>query len=115
LRTALELLRGRVDLILLFGRRAAAWIYVAAVAVSVLAAVAIGALPPWATLAAAPTWFARGAVTWAVTRPDEPVPLPAMAGNVIWNHATLAIVLVRWPGVEATRILDPGQTRGSLR
>jgi 1,4-dihydroxy-2-naphthoate octaprenyltransferase len=83
---------GRVNLILLFGRRAAAGIYTAAVAavpVSILAAVGLGALPAWAIAAIAPTWLARGAVRWAVTRPDEPVPLPAMAGNVIWNHATL--------------------------
>ncbi len=88
---------GRVNLILLFGRRAAAWIYTAAVAavpVSILAAVALGALPAWALLAIVPTWFARGAVRWALTRPGDPVPLPAMAGNVIWNHATLATLAI---------------------
>jgi 1,4-dihydroxy-2-naphthoate octaprenyltransferase len=94
---------GRVNLILIFGRRAAACIYTAAVAavpVSILAAVGLGALPAWAIAAIAPTWFARGAVRWALTQPDEPVPLPAMAGNVIWNHATL-LTLAAALGVSA--------------
>jgi len=32
------------------------------------------------------------AVRWAASQPNEPVPIPAMAGNVIWNLATNALL-----------------------
>jgi 1,4-dihydroxy-2-naphthoate octaprenyltransferase len=89
---------GRKNLVLMFGRKGAALIFaVAAIAtpLSVLAAVIVGVLPGWvlvATLVGA--WFVRPAVQWALTRPEEPVPIPAMAGNVIWNLATNTLIAV---------------------
>ena len=82
---------GRRNLVLLLGRRRAAALYVAAVAavpLALLGGVALGALPPAALLAAIPTALAVPAVRWALTRPEEPVPVSALGGNVVWNLAT---------------------------
>ena len=82
---------GRRNLVLLLGRRPAGWVYalsVAATPLSLLAAVVVGALPALALLGALPTWFAIPAVRWAVAKPAEPIPIPALAGNVIWNLST---------------------------
>lgn len=82
---------GRRNLVLLLGRRGAAWAYAGAVIatpLSVAGAVALGAFPPLALIGVLPTWFAIPATRWAMTRPHEPVPIPAMAGNVIWNLTT---------------------------
>jgi 1,4-dihydroxy-2-naphthoate octaprenyltransferase len=86
---------GRLNLVLLLGRRLAALIYAAAAAgtpVVVVAAVAAGWLPPLALVGVLPIWFAVPAMRWALSRPGEPVPIPAMAGNVIWNLATNSLV-----------------------
>ena len=86
---------GRLNLVLLLGRRLAALIYAAAAAgtpVVVVAAVAAGWLPPLALVGVLPIWFAVPAMRWALSRPAEPVPIPAMAGNVIWNLATNSLV-----------------------
>ncbi len=82
---------GRRNLVLIFGRRRAAWIYAAAALAtpaSVVAAVYVGALPTVALVAALPFRFVVPAVQWAFTKPAEPVPIPTLAGNVIWNLAT---------------------------
>jgi len=82
---------GRRNLVLLFGRKAAARIYAAAAIATPLAivvAVIAGALPALALVGCLPFWFAVPAVTWALTSPKDAVPIPAMAGNVIWNLAT---------------------------
>jgi 1,4-dihydroxy-2-naphthoate octaprenyltransferase len=82
----------------MFGRKGAALIFaVAAIAtpLSVLVAVIAGVLPGWTLVAAlVGAWFVRPAVQWALTRPEEPVPIPAMAGNVIWNLATNTLIAV---------------------
>jgi len=86
---------GRLNLVLLLGRRRAALVYIAAAVgtpVSILAAVAAQWLPPLALIGCLPFWFAVPAVRWAATRSNEPVPIPAMAGNVIWNLATNSLV-----------------------
>ena len=86
---------GRLNLVLLLGRRLAALIYAAAAAgtpVVVVAAVAAGWLPPLALVGVLPIWFAVPGMRWALSRPGEPVPIPAMAGNVIWNLATNSLV-----------------------
>jgi 1,4-dihydroxy-2-naphthoate octaprenyltransferase len=86
---------GRLNLVLLFGRRRAALIYAAAGAatpLALLAAVGAGWLPVLALLGVLPIWFAVPAMRWALSRSAEPVPIPAMAGNVIWNLATNSLV-----------------------
>ena len=74
-----------------YGRRAAAIIY-AGVAIastlSIIVSVLLRALPPIAVVAILPFRFSVPAVQWAFTKSSEPVPIPAMAGNVYWNLAT---------------------------
>ena len=82
---------GRLNLVLLAGRRRAALIYVAAAVATpaaIVAAVVAAWLPPLALIGCLPIWFAVPAIRWALSRSHEPVPIPAMAGNVIWNLAT---------------------------
>ena len=86
---------GRLNLVLLLGRRRAALVYAAAALatpLAIAAAVAVGWLPPLALVGVLPIWFAVPAMRWALSRPGEPVPIPAMAGNVIWNLATNSLV-----------------------
>jgi 1,4-dihydroxy-2-naphthoate octaprenyltransferase len=88
---------GRRNLVLLFGRKGAALVYAAAAVatpVAIAAAVAAGALPALALIGCLPFWFAIPAVRWAMARPKEAVPIPAMAGNVIWNLATNTLLAV---------------------
>jgi 1,4-dihydroxy-2-naphthoate octaprenyltransferase len=98
---------GRRNLVLLLGRRPAGWVYALAVAATPLALVAAtvaGALPTLALIGALPAWFAMPAVRWAIAQPGEPLPIPAMAGNVIWILSTnlavaLGLSLAGWLGV----------------
>jgi 1,4-dihydroxy-2-naphthoate octaprenyltransferase len=86
---------GRLNLVLLLGRRRAALVYAAAALatpLAIAAAVVAGWLPPLALVGVLPIWFAMPAMRWALSRPGEPVPIPAMAGNVIWNLATNTLV-----------------------
>ncbi len=91
---------GRRNLLYVFGRRGAAWIYAfAAVAtpVSIAVAVALGALPALALAAVLPSILVAPALGWVVRDPTQPVPVPALGGNVAWNLATntvLAVTLV---------------------
>jgi 1,4-dihydroxy-2-naphthoate octaprenyltransferase len=90
---------GRRNLVRLLGRPGAARVYVVMgwlVPVSLIAAVAIGSLPPVSLLACLPSLALIGPTRWALASPAEPVPLPALGANVIWNLATntaLAICL----------------------
>ena len=82
---------GRRNLVLLLGRQTAARAYtLAAVAtpLAIAAAVLAGVLPPLALIGCLPFWFAVPAIRWAIRQPHEAVPIPALAGNVIWNLAT---------------------------
>ena len=86
---------GRLNLVLLLGRRRAALVYIAAAVATpaaILCAVLAKGFPPLALLGCLPFWFAVPAVRWAAFRSAEPVPIPAMAGNVIWNLATNAML-----------------------
>ena len=91
---------GRRNLILLFGRRPAAWIWAAAAIatpVSIAVAVALAVLPPLALAACLPSLLLVGPMRWVVSDPMQPVPIPAMGANVTWNLVTntvLAIALV---------------------
>jgi 1,4-dihydroxy-2-naphthoate octaprenyltransferase len=86
---------GRLNLVLLFGRQRAALVYaaaaVAAPAAIVVAVLAKG-LPALALVGCLPFWFAVPAVRWALSQPDDPVPIPALAGNVVWNLATNSLL-----------------------
>jgi 1,4-dihydroxy-2-naphthoate octaprenyltransferase len=98
---------GRRNLVLLLGRRPAGWVYALAVVatpLSLLAAALADALPTLALIGVLPVWFALPAVRWAIAKPGEPVPIPAMAGNVIWILSTnlalaLGLSLAAWLGV----------------
>lgn len=97
---------GRRNLVLMFGRRAAAIVY-ALVAIgstlSIVVGVLLRALPPIAVVAILPFRFSVPAVQWAFTKPFEPVPIPALAGNVYWNLGTnfvlaMALGAATWAG-----------------
>jgi 1,4-dihydroxy-2-naphthoate octaprenyltransferase len=85
---------GRLNLVLLLGRRGAALVYLAA-AVATPALIVVSVLAGWfpalALIGCLPFWFAVPAVRWAASRPGEAVPIPALAGNVIWNLGTNAL------------------------
>jgi 1,4-dihydroxy-2-naphthoate octaprenyltransferase len=82
---------GRRNLVILLGRRPAAWVY-AAVALATPLVVVVGvvlrALPPPALLGVLPSLALVGPLRWVVADPGQPVPVPALAANVAWNLAT---------------------------
>jgi 1,4-dihydroxy-2-naphthoate polyprenyltransferase len=91
---------GRKNLVLLFGRGPAAWIWAAAAVatpLSIVVAAAMSVLPPLALVACLPSLLLAAPMRWALSDPAQPVPVPAMAANVTWNLVTntvLAIALV---------------------
>lgn len=95
-----DLAGGRRNLVRLLGRARAARLYVLAgllVPASLIAGVALGFLPRLSLLAIAPSLLLIGPLRWALGQPREPVPIPALGSNVIWNLSTntvLAIALV---------------------
>ncbi len=86
---------GRKNIVLLLGRRGAALVYASAAALtpaSIVAAVALGALP-WPALAAVlPSLLLARPLAWALGDTRQPVPLPALGRNVVWNLATNAVL-----------------------
>jgi len=88
---------GRRNLVLLLGRKSAAIVYaVAAIAtpLAIATAVLLGAFPALALIGCLPFWFAVPATRWAISQPRDAVPIPALAGNVIWNLATNTLVAI---------------------
>jgi 1,4-dihydroxy-2-naphthoate octaprenyltransferase len=91
---------GRRNLVLLFGRRGAAMIYVLAgllTPAAIVVSVVLHVLPPLALVAVAPSVMLAQPIRWAFTDPAGPVPMPALGANVMWNLATnslLALALV---------------------
>jgi 1,4-dihydroxy-2-naphthoate octaprenyltransferase len=86
---------GRRNLIHLFGRNTADWIYaIAAIAtpLSIVCAVVYGALPPVCLIAALPSLLLAKPLLWVAGDPSEPVPIPALGANVVWNLATNAVM-----------------------
>mgnify|MGYP001826306589 CR=1 FL=1 len=76
---------------ILLGRRAAAWVYAVAGLLTpavIVAGVVAGALPLVCLVALAPSVLLIRPLRWALSNPGEPVPIPALAANVIWNLAT---------------------------
>jgi 1,4-dihydroxy-2-naphthoate octaprenyltransferase len=91
---------GRRSLLLLLGRPRAARLYVLfglLVPVSIAIAVALRHLPWQSLIAMLPSLLLLTPARWALTTPEEPVPIPALAANVMWNLSTntlLAICLI---------------------
>ncbi len=86
---------GRRNLVLLLGRRRAAWVYALAALltpVSIAIAVTIGALPLLALVAVLPSALLARPLAWVFGDTHEPVPLPALGANVIWNLATNSVL-----------------------
>lgn len=86
---------GRKDLVILFGRRQAARIYVLAgwlTKIALLIPILMGIFPWVCLLALIPSIALIPPTRWALTRPTEPVPVPAMGANVIWNLATNSVL-----------------------
>lgn len=91
---------GRRNLVILLGRKAAARIYAAAallVPASILIAVGLDLLPLICAFGALPSVLLVRPLRWAFGDTTRPVPVPALASNVIWNlitNLTLAATLV---------------------
>jgi 1,4-dihydroxy-2-naphthoate octaprenyltransferase len=82
---------GRRNLVILFGRNAAARIYAAgaiAVPLSIIAGVAAGILPAACGLGAVPSLLLIPPLRWALREADKPVPVATLGSNVVWNLAT---------------------------
>lgn len=81
----------RKNLIHRFGRRIAGWIYVVAgvgVPGSIVLAWVLGPFLAWALLGVLPSLLLVKPVSWAISRPNEAVPLPALRQNVLWILGT---------------------------
>jgi 1,4-dihydroxy-2-naphthoate octaprenyltransferase len=88
---------GRKNLVLLFGRTRAAWIYTAAglaVPLSIIGAVVIGVLPPLALVSVLPSLLLVQPLRWVFADPSQPVPIPALGANVIWNLTTNSLIAI---------------------
>jgi 1,4-dihydroxy-2-naphthoate octaprenyltransferase len=86
---------GRRNLVILLGRRTAAGLYAVMALLapaSILVAVALGALPPVALAAVLPSLLLAKPLGWAGARPREPVPIPALGANVVWNLGTNTVL-----------------------
>lgn len=86
---------GRRNLVILFGRRAAAWIYVLAglaTPSAIVLAVCLRVVPPLCLAAALPSLLLVKPLQWALGDPSNPVPIPALGANVVWNLATNSLV-----------------------
>ena len=86
---------GRRNLVLMFGRRAAALIYALAallVPVWIVGAVVAGIFPAWALVGAVPSVVLAKPLKWAFGDTSMDVPIPALGANVTWNLATNALL-----------------------
>jgi 1,4-dihydroxy-2-naphthoate octaprenyltransferase len=86
---------GRMNLVLLLGRRPAALFYAAAALATplwIVIAVVIGWLPIPALLGALPSLLLAKPLAWAFGDTSKPVPIPALGANVAWNLATNTLV-----------------------
>jgi 1,4-dihydroxy-2-naphthoate octaprenyltransferase len=86
---------GRKNLVILLGRRPAAVVYALAgllTPVWIVLAVLVGPLPLATLVAAVPSVLLVQPLRWALGTPQEPVPIPALGANVIWNLATNVVL-----------------------
>ena len=82
---------GRRSLVILLGRRGAAYTYAAAALLTptaIVAAVVVGVLPQYSLAAVLPSALLKEPLRWAFTDPASPVSIPALGANVGWNLAT---------------------------
>ncbi len=87
----------RRNLVLMLGRPHAARLYlVAALAVpaAILFGVGLGAMPRSCLLGLVPSILLAGPGRWALADPEGPVPVRALAANVLWNLGTNALLAV---------------------
>jgi len=91
---------GRRHLVIRFGRKSAAKIYAAAALgtpLSIIMAVVVKALPGLCLLGALPSLLLLKPLLWSFKSPEEPVPIPALAANVIWIQSTnLVLAATLW-------------------
>jgi 1,4-dihydroxy-2-naphthoate octaprenyltransferase len=88
---------GRRNLVILLGRKTAAWIYVVAglaTPAALVVAVVLGVLPALCLVAALPSLLLMKPVRWALSDPTKPVPVPALGANVVWNLVTNTLIAV---------------------
>jgi 1,4-dihydroxy-2-naphthoate octaprenyltransferase len=88
---------GRRNLVILFGRRTAALIYAAAALATpaaIVTAVVVGALPAVCLAAALPSLLLVKPLRWVAGDTENPVPIPALGANVVWNLATNAVMAI---------------------
>ncbi len=82
---------GRKNLVILLGRKPAAWVYAGAALLVpgwIVLAVVLGLLPYWALLGALPSVLLIQPLRWGFGDVTVDVPVPALGANVIWNLAT---------------------------
>ena len=85
---------GRRNLVLLLGRPGAARVYSACalfVPVWLVAAFSLGFIPTLSLAAVAPSLLLGKPLRWALSSPEQEVPIPALGANVVWNLATNAV------------------------
>ena len=91
---------GRRNLVILLGRKTAALIYsLAALSVPlvIVAAVLFDGLPWLCLFAVFPSLLLARPLRWALSKPEEAVPVPALASNVVWilsTNTALALTLI---------------------
>jgi len=88
---------GRRSLVILLGRKTAAWVYATAAFLTPLAivvGVVVGALPVLCLVALVPSLLLAKPLRWVFSDPESPVPIPALAANVVWNLATNTLLAV---------------------
>ncbi|MFV2072904.1 MAG: prenyltransferase, partial [Thermoanaerobaculales bacterium] len=88
---------GRRNLVILLGRKPAAWIYVLAglaVPLSIVTSVVMGVLPAPCLAAVLPSLLLVKPLRWVFDDPETPVPIPALGANVAWNLATNTMIAV---------------------
>ena len=97
---------GRRNLVLILGRKGAALVYAGAAILTplaIVAAVALRALPLPALAAAVPSLLLAKPLLWAFGDTREPVPVPALGANVVWNLATNAALALALAVAISTR------------
>ncbi len=61
-------------------------------AAAIVAAVSLGVLPAVSLVAVLPSLLLVKPVQWAIGDVSQPVPIPALGANVVWNLATNTLV-----------------------